>query len=163
MTALPLEIWETTASLAACDGGPTACAIRATCGRLREAVERIRFRVVYVSGLERIQALLRSLEDVPAGSRWVEHLYIAYDDRMDFYYTQDGLAQPWECVAGRLPSRRVRRADVHDTGPACASSSLSSNGRSICAGYAHRRSIHWACRRVISLLDIYPQLYPSRT
>jgi hypothetical protein len=161
MTALPLEMWETIASLAACDGGPTACAIRATCGRLREAVERIRFRVVYVSGLKRIQALLRSLEDVPAGRRRVEHLYIAYDDRIDD--SQDELGQPRECVTGRLPSRRVRRADVQNTGPACASSSLSSNGRSIFAGYAHRRSIHWACRRGIFLLDIYPQLHPSHT
>jgi hypothetical protein len=76
--SLPREIWDIIIRLACVDGGPSACALRATCRFLREAVEPQRFRIVYVSGLDHIQALQRWLEETPASTRHVEHLYIRY-------------------------------------------------------------------------------------
>jgi hypothetical protein len=78
MMSLPREIWDIIIRLACVDGGPSACALRATCRFLREAVEPQRFRIVYVSGLDHIQALQRWLEETPASTRHVEHLYISY-------------------------------------------------------------------------------------
>jgi hypothetical protein len=112
--SLPREIWDFILPLACVDGGPTACALRATCRFLREATKPHRFRIVYVSGFWRIQALAGILKALEPGERLVKHLFIHHEGaprRSERQYMDERGAKarqqcvPWRpcctCAGGR--------------------------------------------------------------